>query len=55
MYQPFEPEINWSRFSLTLPQVDIPQLHEHLENVSDTQFASMQVSAESLESVLMCL
>lgn len=28
VHQPFEPEIDWSEFSVAVPEADIPRLHE---------------------------
>mmetsp|Transcript_36676 Transcript_36676/g.92646 ORF Transcript_36676/g.92646 Transcript_36676/m.92646 type:complete len:581 (-) Transcript_36676:360-2102(-) len=42
--QPFEPELDWTRFSLTVPQADIPRLHEVLGGVDEEQHASMKAA-----------
>lgn len=44
VYQPFEPELDWSRFSVTLPQSEIPRLHETLAKISDDEYRKLQVS-----------
>ena len=43
MHQPFEPELDWRKFSVTVPQSDIPRLHEILAEVTNEQHAAMQV------------
>ncbi|EFJ44781.1 acetylglucosaminyltransferase [Volvox carteri f. nagariensis] len=40
--QPFEPEIDWSRFSVSVPEADIPDLPRILANISDQRVADMQ-------------
>ncbi len=35
MLQPFEPELNWSSFSVPVPESDIPHLHEILEEMGN--------------------
>jgi len=42
VYQPFEPELDWTRFSVTLPQSDIPRLHEILGDIDMDQYNKMQ-------------
>eukprot|EP00955_Chlamydomonas_euryale_P075194 362245-Chlamydomonas_euryale.AAC.2 len=42
VHQPFEPELNWTKFSISLPQADIPTLHEALAAVSDSAYAALQ-------------
>ena len=43
MHQPFEPELDWRKFSVTLPQSAIPSLHTVLGRVTDEQHAAMVV------------
>lgn len=43
VYQPFEPELDWSQFSLHVPEQDIPRLHEILESVSPERLRQLQV------------
>ena len=43
VYQPFEPELDWSKFSVTLPQSEIPRLHEALAAISTDQYKDLQV------------
>eukprot|EP00798_Chlamydomonas_sp_ICE-L_P024846 gene24846-10500_t len=40
--QPFEPELDWTRFSVTVAQADIPQLHDILGAVTDEQHTAMK-------------
>ncbi|EFJ44782.1 acetylglucosaminyltransferase [Volvox carteri f. nagariensis] len=40
--QPFEPEIDWSRFSISVPEADIPDLPRILANVPASEVASKQ-------------
>lgn len=40
--QPFEPEMDWSEFSLFVPESQIPQLHEILESVSKERINQLQ-------------
>ncbi len=42
VHQPFEPELDWGSFSLSVPQSDIPRLHEVLEGVPEKRFEAMQ-------------
>ena len=30
MYQPFEPELDWSSFSVAVPEAGVPKMHEAL-------------------------
>ena len=46
VYQPFEPELDWSRFSLSLPQAEIPRIHEALRAMPLQQYIEMQVREE---------
>jgi hypothetical protein len=41
--QPFEPSLNWSRFSVSVPQAQIPDLHQVLQSVTDEQYEQLQV------------
>eukprot|EP00798_Chlamydomonas_sp_ICE-L_P001579 gene1579-32966_t len=40
--QPFEPELNWSSFSITVPEADISKIPEILAKVSPEQLKQMQ-------------
>ncbi|GIL43551.1 hypothetical protein Vafri_1253 [Volvox africanus] len=40
--QPFEPEIDWSKFSISVPEQDIPDLPQILNNVSSETLQDMQ-------------
>lgn len=44
--QPFEPQINWSHFSVPVAEKDIPSLHQILQSVEDDEarMAKMQRS-----------
>ncbi len=43
--QPYEPQLNWARFSLLPPEAQVPRLHEVLGAVPPAQVADMQVRA----------
>eukprot|EP00798_Chlamydomonas_sp_ICE-L_P014564 gene14564-20605_t len=43
VYQPFEPEIDWSEFSVPIQEKEIPQMADKLESLSDAEVASLQV------------
>ena len=43
VYQPFEPELDWSRFGVAVAEADVPHLHTLLDQVDDKQLARMQV------------
>ncbi|PNW74962.1 hypothetical protein CHLRE_12g502450v5 [Chlamydomonas reinhardtii] len=40
--QPFEPEMDWSAFSLRVEQKDVPTLHEAIEAVDEHKYEEMQ-------------
>ncbi|GLC51474.1 hypothetical protein PLESTB_000506400 [Pleodorina starrii] len=42
VFQPFEPEIDWSRFSVSVAEKDIPLLHRILAGVSAADLAAKQ-------------
>jgi hypothetical protein len=44
VHQPFEPELAWPSFSLSVNQSDIPQLHTRLAAVDEAQLAQLQAS-----------
>ena len=48
--QPFEPELDWSQFSVSVPQSDIPRLHEVLAGVDDQTHTAMQVGCSFYDS-----
>ena len=41
--QPFEPELNWTAFSVPVAEADIPRMHEILDQISGDRLAQMQV------------
>ncbi len=41
--QPFEPEIDWGRFSVSVEEGDIPSLPKILAAISKTEYTAMQV------------
>lgn len=41
--QPFEPEMDWSKFSVSLPESDIPNLPEILTKIPAAEIAAKQV------------
>lgn len=43
VYQPFEPHLNWSRFSVHIPEKRIPKAHEVLGNITVEQYEQLQV------------
>ncbi len=45
IYQPFEPQLDWSRFSVTVAEEDIPRLPYILDSVGEAQLAAKRVSA----------
>jgi hypothetical protein len=40
--QPFEPELDWSEFSIPVPEKEIPRLHEILASVSKKRIEQLQ-------------
>ncbi|KAL6761691.1 acetylglucosaminyltransferase [Haematococcus lacustris] len=42
LHEAFEPEMDWSRFGVRVPQRDIPRLGQLLESFTDQQVADMQ-------------
>ncbi|EFJ44863.1 hypothetical protein VOLCADRAFT_118607 [Volvox carteri f. nagariensis] len=42
LHQPFEPELDWSQFSMSVPEQDIPHLHTILESMNSSTIAAMQ-------------
>jgi len=44
VYQPFEPEIHWDKFSVALPEADIPQMHVVLANVTEDKREYLQAN-----------
>ena len=42
VHQPFEPELDWTRFSVTLPQSEIPRLHGTLGAITVERYQKMQ-------------
>ncbi len=43
VYEPFEPQYNWSAFAVRRPEEDIPRLHEVLDSIGPEQLTRMQV------------
>lgn len=43
IFQPFEPELDWSRFAVQPTESQIPTLHQLLADIGDEQVAQMQV------------
>lgn len=42
VYQPFEPEIDWSEFSVAVLESDIPRLADRLAAINASQLLAMQ-------------
>jgi hypothetical protein len=42
VYQPFEPEVNWAEFSVTVKQSEIHRLHEILGKIDDKEYRRLQ-------------
>jgi hypothetical protein len=42
--QPFEPELPWPEFSVTVKEADVPRMHEILAAISPDKIKEMQVS-----------
>ncbi|KAG2488240.1 hypothetical protein HYH03_013231 [Edaphochlamys debaryana] len=40
--QPFEPELDWEAFSVTVKEADVPQMHETLAAIDDDRLKKMQ-------------
>ena len=49
MYQPFEPELDWSSFSVAIPEADIPRMHEVLDPL-----AAQPERLEAMQRSLAC-
>ncbi|KAG2498002.1 hypothetical protein HYH03_004261 [Edaphochlamys debaryana] len=45
VYQPFQPEINWSDFSVHVPEADIPRMHDILAAINFTDYIYLQAGA----------
>lgn len=43
VYEPFEPQYNWTQFGVRPAESDIPELHTILESVSAKEYAAKQV------------
>ncbi len=43
IYEPFEPELNYSKFGLKLREDDIPLLHEKIASVTEEEYTRKQV------------
>ena len=48
--QPFEPELNWTSFAVTVPEAQLPSMHEILDAISEERLAEMQVSPQGWEA-----
>lgn len=46
VHQPWEPELDWRRFSVPVAEADIPRLHKVLEAVTPQQLADMQAALQ---------
>ncbi|KXZ45289.1 hypothetical protein GPECTOR_56g385 [Gonium pectorale] len=42
VFEPFEPQIDWTRFALRPKEADIPRLHELIAAITPAQYAEMQ-------------
>ncbi len=46
--QPFEPELDWSSFSVPVLEADVPRMHEVLAAISKAKISEMQAGASYL-------
>ncbi|GIL87530.1 hypothetical protein Vretifemale_15566 [Volvox reticuliferus] len=44
VYEPFEPQTDWTEFAVRPQEADIPRLHEILESITPERLAEMQVA-----------